>query len=576
MKRDLIAWVLILLMPCVMYAQEIGKNEQTLYELYLELLKERNCQITDVKFTGNDFEKAGGGFIWQRGDGAGWTKGKRLVISKADTVKVAVVRQTFMNLAKKQRVNIQGRLCASTFMEDVRTIYAYEYDKVQNTLYFLRAKAEQQVSVPISWKTADVVNATKTVHKFYGYGKATAKEMCQLGLARLWAGIQRNFVFMDRIKFNYDSLYVVTVPQMNQVKSYDQAVRILQRFAAAVGDGHTYVYGYSPNGVTAKFSTQYLNGKVYVKSVFEKGLQAKGIKRGDELVAINRIPVLAYGQKEVMPYVSSSTPQWTLHATYDNQSLLRFKKDEKLILNFKTTQGKSVEVAYDPQQAEALPITQDVMTFSKLKGNIGYLKINSFWSNGNYGNVFLSLYPEIMKTKALIVDVRNNSGGNSGNSDFVLRHLTNDTIQSTPWTSPIYIPAYVSWGIKTDSVRSGIKKLSPVWERPVYVNPVALLVDGGTFSAAEDFCVMFKALKRGPIIGSTTAGSTGNGVRIQLIPGICEANICSKYDKGPDGTDFVGKGIVPDIEVVETYKSCFKDKHDAAITEALKYLQTKL
>lgn len=67
-------------------------------------------------------------------------------------------------------------------------------------------------------------------------------------------------------------------------------------------------------------------------------------------------------------------------------------------------------------------------------------------------------------------------------------------------------------------------------------------------------------------------GSTGNGVRIELIPGKNYVNICSKHDKGADGTEFVGIGIIPDHEVAETYKSFFKDKYDAAITAALKIL----
>ena len=137
----------------------------------------------------------------------------------------------------------------------------------------------------------------------------------------------------------------------------------------------------------------------------------------------------------------------------------------------------------------------------------------------------------------------------------------------------MYIPALVSWGYPVSWHNS-----APVYQYPVegvepYTQPVVVLVDRGTFSAAEDFCAVFRGMKRGILIGTPTAGSTGNGVRIELIPGKNYANICSKHDIAPDGTDFVGKGIIPDIIVEESYQTFFEDKKDAALTAALQYLE---
>lgn len=109
--------------------------------------------------------------------------------------------------------------------------------------------------------------------------------------------------------------------------------------------------------------------------------------------------------------------------------------------------------------------------------------------------------------------------------------------------------------------------------KDAYTRPIVLLVDAGTFSAAEDFAVMFMGIQRGEVVGTPTGGSTGNGVGVTLFGDDGSfANICSKHDTALDGTEFVGYGICPTIVVGETYKSHFKDKHDAAMTKALEIL----
>ena len=82
-----------------------------------------------------------------------------------------------------------------------------------------------------------------------------------------------------------------------------------------------------------------------------------------------------------------------------------------------------------------------------------------------------------------------------------------------------------------------------------------------------------RGMQRGLIVGEPTGGSTGNGVRVELQPDVSYANICSKHDTAPDGTEFVGIGHKPDVTVSETYDSYFKAPHDNAISAALKLLK---
>jgi len=66
-----------------------------------------------------------------------------------------------------------------------------------------------------------------------------------------------------------------------------------------------------------------------------------------------------------------------------------------------------------------------------------------------------------LKSDGLIIDVRNNFGGTTDNALYVLKHLTFAKFRGVSWTSPTYIAAYKSWGIKTDWFGQKGDEISP-------------------------------------------------------------------------------------------------------------------
>ncbi len=52
-----------------------------------------------------------------------------------------------------------------------------------------------------------------------------------------------------------------------------------------------------------------------------------------------------------------------------------------------------------------------------------------------------------------------------------------------------------------------------------YSKPVIVLTSAITFSAAEDFVVVFDAMHRGTLVGETTAGGTGQPLKFKLPGG---------------------------------------------------------
>ncbi len=564
-KQWVIYFLSIWLLPCVIKAQE-AVDVHRLDEVYTALRQRSGVVIDSVKYTGDDFSKSGG-FAWQRGKGSGWTTGCRLTLHEVEPEEVETIRREFESFSSLQYVNLHHPNSAGTLFDP--TVYLYEYNPEAKILYFLKASTTGEISVPCQWMKLKYLDASGP------FIKASETDLRLLGLSRLWAEVKRNFVFMERVKLNWDSLYVANIPLIMQAKDEDECFLILQRMAAQLRDGHTYVYGLGPWQSRVPLSTVLIGDRVYVDEVESSLLLKQGVRRGMELVSVNGEPVLEYGRKWIMPYVSSSTPQWTLHETYEGHELLKAAEQDTLHLAFTSGRSRPLQLSYAMESGEQdLQVRKPVLSFSLKKGNIGYLRIHDFMSS-DIQHLFDSLYPQILTTSALIIDIRNNHGGNSGNADYILRHLSSDSIKTDAWRSPMYIPAWASWSMKQPWHEVKSEYMAPVEGKAIFDKPMVVLVNQGTFSAAEDFCTVFKGMKRGKLMGTPTGGSTGNGVRVPLIPGHSFANICSKHDVMPDGTEFVGIGIIPDIEVKETYKSYFKEKEDAVMQEALRYLRSK-
>ena len=85
--------------------------------------------------------------------------------------------------------------------------------------------------------------------------------------------------------------------------------------------------------------------------------------------------------------------------------------------------------------------------------------------------------------------------------------------------------------------------------------------------------MMFDAMKRGTLIGEATGGSTGQPLSFDL-PGGGSARVCAKRDTYPDGREFVGKGIEPQITVAPTIED-IRAGRDPVLQRALAMLAGK-
>jgi C-terminal processing protease CtpA/Prc len=88
--------------------------------------------------------------------------------------------------------------------------------------------------------------------------------------------------------------------------------------------------------------------------------------------------------------------------------------------------------------------------------------------------------------------------------------------------------------------------------------PIVILIGRNTASAAEDFLVFLDSIENITLVGEPTFGSTGQPLNFDL-PGGGKARVCTKRDYYPDGREFVGYGIQPDVPVRLTPEDILND-----------------
>lgn len=392
------------------------------------------------------------------------------------------------------------------------------------------------------------------------------------GLSKFWSEVKYNFVFVDKLKeIDWDQQYLDYLPKVRATKSTAEYYRVLMELCARLGDGHTNVYPakevWDRELARPLIKTRLVEGKVVVRDVLDPGLRAQGVLPGVEIIAVDGEPVEAYAQREIAPYQSASTKQDLDVRTYA-YGFLAGPIDKSPKVKFRNASGKTFEL---PVQRHGIAGMMKVLTpaapfeFRMLPGGVAYVALNTF--NGDEAaDQFLAAFDRIAPSTALVIDLRDNGGGNSHVGFRVLATLTGKPFETGKWETRNYLPTYRAWGKPMPNFGQAGETWQPDLKRQ-YGKPVAVLSSAATYSAAEDFLVAFDAMKRGAIIGEASGGSTGQPLMISL-PGGGSARIVSKRDTYPDGTPFVGVGIQPDIRVSPTVAAIRQDR-DTVLEAAL-------
>jgi carboxyl-terminal processing protease len=393
-------------------------------------------------------------------------------------------------------------------------------------------------------------------------------------LARLWSEAKYNFVFLDQRKnLDWDSMLELYLPRVMNAKSNDEYIGILKEAAALLNDGHTGVNGGTATDQPA-LRIQPIEGRPILTAIGDvPRLKAAGLKLGMELISVDGVPADAV-RKKLEPVVGASTSQSRAQSV--DAMLLSGAPHSTVNAVFRNTTGSTVDADFQRDSmtlpAKAFPWRKASFEYRELPGNIAYVALNSFGSD-NVVKAFDRNFDAIRKASGIIIDVRENGGGSSNYGyDIIARLIGPDTILKTStWRTRDYKPTFRAWGRPETWHEGTHDDIKSRGDNP-FLGPVVVLIGPNTFSAAEDFLVPLKFAHRATLIGSPSGGSTGQPLGIALFQ--CSARICTKWDRFPDGTEFVGVGVQPDIAIAPTIAD-IANSRDPALEKAQEFLSKK-
>lgn len=172
----------------------------------------------------------------------------------------------------------------------------------------------------------------------------------------------------------------------------------------------------------------------------------------------------------------------------------------------------------------------------RLPTNIGYLKLNLFADPGLCGTTATAAMQFIADTDSVILDLRDNGGGEPEMVAYLSSYL---------FPGPIHLNDL--WNRANSTTRQ-------YWTLP-YVpgtrlsdKPVFVLTSSRTFSAAEEFAYNLQALKRASIVGETTGGGAHPVSGFPLVDRFIINVPVARAVNPVTGKNWEGTGVQPDVK----------------------------
>jgi len=168
-----------------------------------------------------------------------------------------------------------------------------------------------------------------------------------------------------------------------------------------------------------------------------------------------------------------------------------------------------------------------------LEGNIGYLRLSTFYPLDLARPKLAAAFSLLADTDGLVLDLRQNGGGDDGSADVLVRTLLEPGITE--------VQALEQRGRRT-AVRL------PPASLPPYLKPLVVLIDRRTGSAAEFVAYSLQAMGRARIVGSRSGGAAHMFDDPVQLPDGYQISI---PDRQPinlrTGSNWERTGITPDV-----------------------------
>lgn len=223
----------------------------------------------------------------------------------------------------------------------------------------------------------------------------------------------------------------------------------------------------------------------------------------------------------------------------------------KLTLDLRSSShDKHLAVFFDPESAKptspssSSTPSRDHYNFGfnqiqRLQGNVGYMELRSFADLDQARETASTWLSALAGFDAIILDLRQNGGGNTPMVGYVASYFFNST--------PVHLTD-MYWRDQNQTIQVWTQANVP--GRTAVDQDLYILIGPSTFSAAEDFSYSMKQLKRATLVGETTGGGAHMGRGLQRLSPLFTAFIPTGESLSPiTKSNWESVGVEPDIRV---------------------------
>jgi len=349
-----------------------------------------------------------------------------------------------------------------------------------------------------------------------------------------WNVLQHFFPYFDVVQTDWPTVLIDSLKRAAKDRDADAFLDTLDRFGAALDDGHTRVSGPGRAVYQTPLDWEWVGDLLVIAETPGDSI-SPAVKRGDVVISIN-------GRKTKDVYagvaagISAATEQWKRVRALDlmgasvhkDQMLLELQHTDGTFDAAKVTlTGREEARAKESRPQDGTEVTPGVLYFNLC---------------GMTTETMTPFLDRMAAAKGLVFDMRGYPG-TAGAA--LLPHLTDKQIQSAHWNIPVILMPD----------REGVTYQTSNWNQaplqPHLGGKIVFITDGRAISYAESCLGIVEAYHLGEIVGGPTAGTNGNVNQIPL-PGGYKVTFTGMQVTKQDGSRHHGVGILPTVPVSRT------------------------
>jgi carboxyl-terminal processing protease len=398
-----------------------------------------------------------------------------------------------------------------------------------------------------------------------------------VAVAVVWAEARYNFAYWDRVRADWDSALAANLKLAADPQSDLRFYHRLRRLVALLGDGQAAVI--APPYLRSRIARPPLRltsaeRRPFILDYAENDeMRVARPERFAEILAVQGIPAESWIRDSVLPTTAAATlaDRWQRAVTW----MLEGEKGTSLHLLVRVPgqEPRGLSVTRSVSLNDRWPLDPPAFAADSLPGAIAVVRIGSF-TDEDVVRQLDRAFPDFARVQGLVLDLRNATTGRTEFAYHMLARLSDRPLAAVRWRTPQYRAVFRALNLADSALTwygPDTGTVAPRIDHPSYGGPMAVLISSATSGAAEDLVAVFRAAGRGAVIGEPSGGSPGD-VATFTLPKSWSVQFSVTRHRSPDGTEFAGAGVKPDVLVVPTVNDVVTG-HDVALEKAREYLE---